>query len=458
MPPVDCPTHCGPTRVQLGLQAPPPPSGLVGRISGYFGQPPRFPLLADIKRYLTAIANAGRFFIDAPGQVPQLGYTFVCQFRPGTRLFHGTTTDFTDLDRRRVFRGAFYTSWLAYARFLLWKTLSAAGNQDAPASAVILEYDAPAGDLLFVNSRLYTGQLIADARDRHGIADAHTYLDNQFSQARNFAQHAKIFCNSAVNYGVTTLVGAIQGIGATDLEVGGMLEPFLAAGPRPATDLPQRQRNFRLLCQDIGGPRGAALQVSWSRAVPHLIATNQATLAQFEELYWNDRPLPRRHRALHIAPEVAPRRPPLRRTGSHPDLRVAAPLAAAGRAGPLDRLAEYRSALLELARGDHPGHQYCFDYRTYGPLVTTADGHGNPNPISARSCLTALYRTRQQLGAQCDTILDRLHDDHCRNNGYRRGLYVALRALVDQSSLRALTGPEIEDVRRAARLLDAQLV
>lgn len=453
--PNDCPTYCGPAKTQFGLQPPPPPSTWAGRIAGYFGQPDAFPLLADLKNYLSAVEDAGHFRVDAAGHGVPLAYTFLCTYRPGTTLYHGTPNDFTNLGRVRVLRGGFYTSSLAYARFLLWKTLSAPQNQDNPRNAVILEYGAPAGSVLFVNNRLYTGQMIASAGGTHGVVNAGTYPNGDFSAAQNFAQHAKIFCNSAVNYGVANLVGAIQGIGATDLEVGGMLEPFLVVGPLTPDNLAQRQRNFRALCAAIGGLRGVAIEQNWARAVPHLVVTNRATLAQFDELYWNDRPNPARRQLLYTAPAGAPPGRALRRTGSSPDLR-GPPLGGAAPPAPnIDRLAEYGASFLALVRGDTPGYQYCFDYRTYGPMITTPDAYGNPSPVTVRACLTPLRRPRLELNALADTILDRLNA-HCQQ-GIKKNLYVSFRNRVDQSSHRALTHVEIDDLRRYARLLNAQL-
>lgn len=450
--PADCPRHCVTSKTQFGL-IPPTPSFL-GSVGGYFGLTTPLPLLNDVKDYLDAIAEAGRFRIDVSGRPRRQAFSFLCQFRAGTRMYHGTPSNFSDLGRNTVLRGGFYTTWREYAELLLWKGLLEPTCQTRPEDAVIFDFPAPAGDFLFVNSRLYTGYVIGDARQSHNVVLTTTYADDQFSRARNFAQHAKIFCNSVANYGVAGLQGVIQGVSANAMDVQGLLDPLLKQGPLAPETLGQRQRHFNDLCQAIGGTRGPALAQQYAVAVPHTLnAVSPDAIAEFEELYWNSRPTPSRTHRLHGDAEDGPVRVAPVRRNSSPNL-LAKPSSGTTR-GPVNRLERFRAQLVELLRTDYLGHQYCFDYRTYGPLLTTRDPQGLPSPVTARSCLTPLRRSKAELDALCTSLFDRLRAE-C-GNGIKAALYDLVRGLVDRSSQGALSAQDIETLRDGARRLRALL-
>ncbi|MFY0579489.1 hypothetical protein ACN28S_39215 [Cystobacter fuscus] len=244
-------------------------------------------------------------------------------------------------------------------------------------------------------------------------------------------------------------------MGVNTMEMQGLLDPLLGRGVLAADNLGQRQRNFRDLCAEIGGSRGTDLQVNFAGATPHTLGNVSPTpIAEFEELYWNNRPVPGvTHRLYGEADDTPPPQPVapvrLRRTNSSPGLS-SAPLARANRTEP-DRLAEFRASLVALLRTDHPGHQYCFDYLTYGPLLTTNDENGNPNPISARACLTPLRRTRADLHSLSDTLLTRLEKE-C-GSGTKKYYFTNLKRLVVQSSAGPLSPQDIDSLRTCARSL-----
>ncbi|HEX8704354.1 MAG TPA: hypothetical protein VF815_36315 [Myxococcaceae bacterium] len=393
---------------------------MISMVTGFIWE--SHPSLTDAKNYLEAIADAGRFRIDAFDRQKHLAYTFLCKFRAGTSFFHGSKLDFTNNGAVQILRGSFFTTWLEYAQFLLWTTFSAANNTDDPHNAVVLEYQAPNNvDFFYVNSRLFMNQLLTNTKGRHNVADNANYADNVFPANRNYGVHSKIFCKSTANYGVAGMGGVIQGVSATNMDMAGVLSPLLGNNTR--------QQDFLQLCTAVGGQRERSLRAGFDAAWKAQLNTlDRRVLAEFEEIYWNDRQNPTNQHTLPNLP----------------------PLAA------LNRQDEYRNYLAALLNSDQPGHQYCFDYRTYGPLLTTNDERGVPVNSSPLPCLTALCRSRAELHQMSDNLLDCLRDN-C-TTGIKQTLYTRVRRLVTDSSARALTTNEIDVLRETAFRLRVQLM
>jgi hypothetical protein len=106
-----------------------------------------------------------------------------------------------------------------------------------------------------------------------------------------------------------------------------------------------------------------------------------------------------------------------------------------------------------LLQCTQPGYQYCFDYRTYGPVAFTTTEKGRPEFSSAHACATAFCRTRDELNKQTDNILARLQQECEKGIKTKKLIYEKVRPLIDASSKRALTADEIDSLRSGATQL-----
>ncbi len=417
MPPQDCTTYCDNDKKCHGLYPPSTPNILATFAStafstitfNYFD----YPSEAEVRNYLKAIADAGRIRIEAFQRDERLSYTFLCRFRAGTTFFHGTLQDFTNGGLVQIYRGAFYTTWIEYANFLLWVTLRGqTTNPTDPRLAVVLEYQPPAGEFLYVNSRDFTGNMLTSAQGHHGVAANGGHPDTEFPGSRNYAAHAKIFCNSVANYGVPNLEGVIQVVTVDSTSLHTTFAPIVATtglGP---------------FCTRVGGTRGTNLQQGFASVAGPVNINDRRILTEFEEVYWNARPNPTGQRPL-------PNLPPLPNA--------------------INRDQQYEDRLVALLQTDYPGTQYTFDYRTYGALAPVRNEHGLLTMASPRACLTALCRSRADLNTMCDNMLEYLRKRFANTSS--QGAYANLRQLVAASSNGPLTPTQISTVRLCASAL-----
>ncbi len=438
MPIYDCKTHCRTAQTAFGMVE--------------HGGSEERPCLAYVKDYLAAISDAGVFRVDVE-QAAIEPYSFLCTFRPGTKLYHFSPQDFTGIYDTKIHRGSFYTTSFEYANFLGWTELSVPGNLSDPTRAVILEYAPPKDRFLFVNSRVYTGTLLTDAK-AHGVEDAKSYPDNEFSQKRNYAVHAKIFCNSLTNYGVNDLAGVIQGTHVTKSKLASMLDRLLAQGLRDPGCWKQREANFNILCKAIRGVRADTLRKEWACAFPKeaLGDLDQRCLAQHEELYWNVHYiLPRKKHCFFTPDMIRLQRINYRRNMANLSLLRPSTKSAKMTRLAINRLEAYQGALVALCRENHSGCQYCFDYRTYGPIITTEKMLGIPHPSTAKACLTALKLPLEELRTVADSLIAAL-GRMCESSDYS-GPFTHFKLLIQESSNRCLSVEDIKTLRSLAAKL-----